>query len=232
MSLQLCKKLYYDEDPADTVSCVGCPAGRYGTDCDGYRVTGAGSTDWNGCYELSAAYDSDGQPGYALDSTHHLFRHEGKWRLANHAAPQGVYYEHSAAGCNGFLVAGAGSPDWDGCYLADSRYNSDGQTAYAKDSTHQLYRHGGKWRLAHQDTEVYYLHNTQGLNAASIPTSDWEPQAGAGPAPQVFSNEGAEADSIPDLGWEVACPRGFDVSRHDIAAIWLAFFSRCQRYRC
>ena len=22
------------------------------------------------------------------------------------------------------------------------------------------------------------------------------------------------------------------VSRHDIAAIWLAFFSRCQRYRC
>ena len=23
-----------------------------------------------------------------------------------------------------------------------------------------------------------------------------------------------------------------DVSRHDIAAIWVAFFSRCQRYRC
>ena len=22
------------------------------------------------------------------------------------------------------------------------------------------------------------------------------------------------------------------VSRHDIAAIWVAFFSRCQRYRC
>ena len=23
-----------------------------------------------------------------------------------------------------------------------------------------------------------------------------------------------------------------DVSRHDIAGIWVAFFSRCQRYRC
>ena len=23
-----------------------------------------------------------------------------------------------------------------------------------------------------------------------------------------------------------------EVSRHDIAAIWVAFFSRCQRYRC
>ena len=27
-------------------------------------------------------------------------------------------------------------------------------------------------------------------------------------------------------------PDRLHVSRHDIAAIWVAFFSRCQRYRC
>ena len=28
------------------------------------------------------------------------------------------------------------------------------------------------------------------------------------------------------------CAKAGDVSRHDIAGIWVAFFSRCQRYRC
>ena len=43
-----------------------------------------------------------------------------------------------------------------------------------------------------------------------------------------------------DAGFRPASPgienpvvtRSMDVSRHDIAGIWVAFFSRCQRYRC
>ena len=50
---------------------------------------------------------------------------------------------------------------------------------------------------------------------------------GFGPSSGPFAGM-VGADLSPSEGWR----RVYDVSCHDIAAIWVAFFSRCQRYCC
>ena len=49
--------------------------------CAGYLVSGAGSTDVNGCYALHPTPVCGSSPGFVLDETHTLYFYGNTWRL-------------------------------------------------------------------------------------------------------------------------------------------------------
>ena len=53
--------------------------------CSGFEVEGAGSFDFNGCYQLSPS-PFGGARMFEMDDTHKLYRFEGFWSLGDPGA--------------------------------------------------------------------------------------------------------------------------------------------------
>ena len=83
--------------------------------------------------------------------------------------------------CVGYLVAGAGSPAYDGCYKPQGK-------SFVLDATHQLYEWQGVWRLGDTGKAVAYL----AADASSAPPESsggcngpWLARSGGDPCPSV-----------------------------------------------
>eukprot|EP01065_Artemidia_motanka_P000148 TRINITY_DN1004_c4_g1_i1.p1 TRINITY_DN1004_c4_g1~~TRINITY_DN1004_c4_g1_i1.p1 ORF type:complete len:3237 (+),score=934.30 TRINITY_DN1004_c4_g1_i1:701-9712(+) len=90
------------------------------------------------------------------------------------------------AGCpsGSYEVAGAGSADWNGCYLPTGG-TADGHPIWEMDKTHHIYRWGGKWRLAQYGVKTYYVHSAGQLSLP--PSSGYGVTGGQSPAPTVVA---------------------------------------------
>ena len=67
--------------------------------------------------------------------------------------PPGPSPPHTA----GYIVAGAGDKACNGKYLPIAHPHADaGAPVYSKDASHQIYRYGGTWHVAHLGVVVFY----------------------------------------------------------------------------
>ena len=73
------------------------------------------------------------------------------------------------AQCVGYVVDGAGSADFDGCYTQNGTY--EGRPTYFKDATHQLYDYQRRWKLGLAGKYCSYQAAFQ---------SDWPPESPGG----------------------------------------------------
>lgn len=89
--------------------------------------------------------------------------------------------------CVGYAVAGAGSPDVDGCYLASGTYGHPPRPLYVHDAGHQLYSYAGTWKIGVPGQNVSYC----AAYMSAIPPESvggcgvWSLRDGAGPCPSV-----------------------------------------------
>jgi hypothetical protein len=81
-------------------------------------------------------------------------------------------------------VSGAGTPDVNGVYKKGSD-TSDGEAVFTKDSTHDLYRWEGAWRLGKTGHGLTYVNTI--ANADGPPSSSgWQVgELGAAPLPTI-----------------------------------------------
>eukprot|EP01052_Picozoa_sp_SAG31_P008529 SAG31_NODE_433_length_15750_cov_6.132579_6_plen_100_part_00 len=91
---------------------------------------------------------------------------------------------HETIDLNWTLQTGAGAADWNGIYSRGEDIN--GQVSFSKDNEHEIYNHGGVWRLADYGVATYYVANVDGpAENAMPPKSGYTVTGGSEPTPQL-----------------------------------------------
>lgn len=167
---------------------------RFGPPCEVCRFARA-------CDEYAELTDAQERPVAELDVTSaSVCASNSATGEVGEATPSPTPRPRPASDCDGYVVLGAGSEDWNGCYVPGAK-SPDGSARYGKDATHMLFKFGGVWRLGVYDGKLYYS-GPDTADGMVPPESGWlvEEGGGQGPAPtDVYANgEQVDIDDLPD----------------------------------
>ena len=81
-------------------------------------------------------------------------------------------------------ISGAGTAAVNGVYKKKNESFSDGMPVFELDSSHQLYRYAGQWKLAHMGTgPVYYVADSHDTLGPPRGAASWSAESGTLPTP-------------------------------------------------